>query len=457
MSIKKIAIIGAACRLPGGVASLDSLWDVLASGRDAVTEIPADRFDVPGFLHPLRNAPGRSCTLAAGVLDNIGDFDFSFFGISKKEAEYMDPQQRLLLEMAWEVLENAHVPPSSIAGTNTAVFIGSSSLDASMQRADDPCVIGPYSMIGNTLGLLSNRISYLLDIHGPSMTIDTACSASLVALHQACQTLVTGQAGMAIVGGVHMLCSPLPFVGFSKAHMLSKDGRCKVFGKDANGYVRAEGGGLLLLKPLDAALADGDRIHAVIAKTGINTDGKTIGIAFPNKAAQMSLLHSLYSDPELDLRNLCYMEAHGTGTAAGDPVEAHSIGEVFTALRPSAPPLLVGSVKSSLGHLEPASGIAGLLKAMLVLKHRTAPPSLHLDEPNPDIDCQSLGISFVTTPTPLPRTPGPAMVGVNSFGFGGANAHALLEAAPDAAQNVAFDHAAILDRGLFACGDKAQG
>jgi len=430
MSMKKIAIIGAACRLPGGVASLDSLWDVLASGRDAVTEIPADRFDVPGFLHPLRNAPGRSCTLAAGVLDNIGDFDFSFFGISKKEAEYMDPQQRLLLEMAWEVLENAHVPPSSVAGTNTAVFIGSSSLDASMQRADDPCVIGPYSMIGNTLGLLANRISYLLDIHGPSMTIDTACSASLVALHQACQTLVTGQADMAIAGGVHILCSPLPFVGFSKAHMLSKDGRCKVFGKDANGYVRAEGGGLLLLKPLRAALADGDRIHAVIAKTGVNTDGKTIGIAFPNKAAQMDLLRSLYSDPDLDLQNLCYMEAHGTGTAAGDPVEAHSIGEVFSALRPSADPLLVGSVKSSLGHLEPASGIAGLLKAMLVLKHRTAPPSLHLDEPNPDIDCRSLGIAFVTEPTPLPPTPGPAMVGVNSFGFGGANAHALLEAAP---------------------------
>ncbi len=431
MTTDKIAIIGAACRLPGGVASLDALWDVLSTGQDAVTAIPPDRFDVPGFLHPLRNAPGRTCTFGAGVLEGIEDFDFSFFGISKKEAEYMDPQQRVLLEMAWEVLEDAHIRPSSLAGTDTAVFIGSSSLDASMQRADDPCVIGPYSMVGNTLGLLANRISYLLDIHGPSMTIDTACSASLVALHQACRAVLSGEADMAITGGVHMLCSPLPFVGFSKAHMLSKDGKCKVFAKDANGYVRAEGGGLLLLKPLRAALADGDRIHAVIAKTGINTDGKTIGIAFPNQTAQMALLRSLYDDPAIDLRNLCYMEAHGTGTAAGDPVEARSIGEVFTALRTAQPDLLVGSIKSNLGHLEPASGIAGLLKAMLVLKHRTAPPSLHLAEPNPDIDCQALGIRFATEATPLPPTPGPALVGVNSFGFGGANAHALLEAAPD--------------------------
>jgi acyl transferase domain-containing protein/NADPH:quinone reductase-like Zn-dependent oxidoreductase/acyl carrier protein len=301
-----------------------------------------------------------------------------------------------------------------------------------MQRSDDPCVIGPYSMIGNTLGLLANRISYLLDLHGPSMTIDTACSASLVALHQACQSVLSGQARMALVGGVHILCNPLPFVGFSKAHMLSKDGRCRVFAKNANGYVRSEGGGLLLLKPLTAALADGDRIHAVIAKTGLNTDGKTLGIAFPNQTAQMALLRTLYGDPALDLRNLCYMEAHGTGTAAGDPVEARSIGEVFSALRPSGPPLLVGSVKSNLGHLEPASGIAGLLKAILVLRHKTAPPCLHLDETNPDIDCRSLGISFVTEPTPLPATPGPALAGVNSFGFGGANAHVLLEESPAA-------------------------
>ncbi|WP_027193334.1 type I polyketide synthase [Megalodesulfovibrio gigas] len=430
----KIAIIGAACRLPGGVVSLDTLWDVLASGRDAVSEIPSDRFDVSGFLHPTRTSPGRSCTFAAGVLEGIEHFDYSFFGISKKEAEYMDPQQRVLLELAWETLEDAQLRPSSLAGADTAVFVGSSSLDASMQRSDDPCVIGPYSMIGNTLSILANRISYLLDIHGPSMTIDTACSSSLVALHQACQCLASGEASMALAGGVHMLCCPLPFVGFSKAHMLSKDGRCRVFSKDANGYVRAEGGGLLLLKPLDKALEDGDRIHAVIAKTGVNTDGKTIGIAFPNRTAQMALLRTLYDDPAIDPRNISYMEAHGTGTSVGDPAEAQSIGEVFARLRPAQdPPLLVGSVKSNLGHLEPASGMAGLFKTLLVLKHRIVPPNLHLENPSPDIDFTALRLDPVTRLTPLPATPGPAVAGVNSFGFGGSNAHAVLEEAPKSA------------------------
>jgi len=290
----KVAIVGAACRLPGGVDSLETLWDVLANGRDAVSEIPPERFDVAAFRHPKRSAPGRSCTFAAGVLDDIEAFDYAFFGISRKEAEYMDPQQRLLLELAWEVLEDAQIRPSALAGTATGVYVGSSSLDGSMARADDPCVIGPYSMTGNTLSLLSNRISYLLDARGPSMTIDTACSSSLVALHQACQALATGEATMAIASGVHVLCSPLPFVGFSKAHMLAADGRCKVFAADAKGYVRAEGGVALLLKPLDAALADGDHIHAVIDKTGVNTDGRTIGIAFPNQDAQMALLRALY-------------------------------------------------------------------------------------------------------------------------------------------------------------------
>jgi len=426
----KVAIVGAACRLPGGVDSLETLWDVLANGRDAVSEIPPERFDVAAFRHPKRSAPGRSCTFAAGVLDDIEAFDYAFFGISRKEAEYMDPQQRLLLELAWEVLEDAQIRPSALAGTATGVYVGSSSLDGSMARADDPCVIGPYSMTGNTLSLLSNRISYLLDARGPSMTIDTACSSSLVALHQACQALATGEATMAIASGVHVLCSPLPFVGFSKAHMLAADGRCKVFAADAKGYVRAEGGVALLLKPLDAALADGDHIHAVIDKTGVNTDGRTIGIAFPNQDAQMALLRALYDAPDIDIRNLCYVEAHGTGTAAGDPVEARSIGEVFSSLRPEGPPLLVGSVKSNLGHLEPVSGLAGLLKTVLVLDKGLVPPNLHLETLNPDIDFTDLRLDPVTALTPVPPTPGARLAGVSSFGFGGANAHIVLEQTP---------------------------
>ena len=440
----KVAIVGAACRLPGGVSSLDALWELLAGGIDAVREIPLERFDVEAFVHPERSAPGRSCTFAAGVLDDIENFDFSFFGISKKEAEYMDPQQRLLLELAWEALEDAQIRPSSLAGSDTAVFVGSSSLDASMLRADDPCVIGPYSMIGNTLSLLANRISYLFDIHGPSLTIDTACSSSLVALHQACQALKSGESRMALVGGVHILCSPLPFVGFSKAHMLSASGRCKFFADDADGYTRAEGGVVVLLKPLSDAVADGDRILGTIAKTGINTDGRTIGIAYPNQQAQQCLMHRLYADPALDPRNVCYVEAHGTGTSAGDPVEARSIGEVFCELRPQGDPLLVGSIKSNLGHLEPASGLAGLLKTLLVLQKGAVPPNLHLDVINKDIDCEALRLRPVTQLTPLPPTPGLRLAGVSSFGFGGANAHIIVEQAPP--QPEALPASPVLDR-----------
>lgn len=426
----KIAVIGVACRLPGSISTLHDLWETLSTGRDAVTEIPPDRFGVEGFSHPLRSSPGRSCTFAAGVVDDIADFDYGFFGMSKTEAEYLDPQQRMVLEMAWEALEDAQIKPSSIAGSKTSVFVGSSSMDASIQRSDDPCIIGPYSMIGNTLSLQANRVSYFFDLHGPSMVLDTACSSSLVALHQACQTLVTGDCNMAFAGGIHALLCPLFFVGFSKAHMLSKDGRCKVFSKDANGYVRSEGGGMLLLKPLDAALADGDPIHAVIAKTGVNTDGRTVGVAVPSKEAQSALLTSLYDAPDVDPRNIAYVEAHGTGTSVGDPIEAGAIGEVFSRLRPKGSPLLVGSVKSNLGHLEPASGMAGFLKTLVVLKHKTVPPNIHLEELSPEIDFAGLHLEPVRKLTPLPSTPGLAIAGVNSFGFGGANAHVMLEEAP---------------------------
>jgi acyl transferase domain-containing protein len=261
------------------------------------------------------------------------------------------------------------------------------------------------------------------------MSIDTACSSSLVALHQACRSLASGESAMALAGGVHMLLSPLPFVGFSKAHMLSADGRCNVFGADANGYVRAEGGAVLLLMPLSEARRRGLRIQAVIHSTGVNTDGRTIGIAYPNQEAQTALLHSMYAAPDLDPARLCYMEAHGTGTTAGDPVEARSIGLALADLRPGDEPLLVGSIKSNLGHLEPVSGMAGLLKAMLVLQKRMVPPNPGLSALNPDIDFTALHLRPVTELTPLGDRPGPLLAGVSSFGFGGANAHVILEEA----------------------------
>ncbi|UTF51197.1 SDR family NAD(P)-dependent oxidoreductase [Desulfomicrobium sp. ZS1] len=422
-----LAIIGVGCRLPGKVNSLDDLWQLLIDGRDAVTSIPPDRFDLERFIHPDRKAPGRSCTFAAGVLEDITGFDAGFFGISRKEAENLDPQQRLVLEMTWEAFEDAGIPPSSMAGSRTAVFIGAASTDMGMCRAEDPCIMGPYSMTGTSLGIISNRVSYFFDLHGPSMTIDTACSSALVALHQACRAVLDDDLPLAVAGGVNILLTPFPFIGFSKAHMLSKDGRCKVFDSSGNGYVRAEGGGVVLIKRLEQALTDGDQIHAVIRATAVNSDGRTTGIALPNGAAQEDLLRKIYSTEGIDLARLAYMEAHGTGTAAGDPIEAASIGTVLGLSRPKDRPLYVGSVKGNLGHLETGSGMAGLLKALTILKNGTIPANLHLETPNPSIDFMGQNLCVPTAPVLLPTGDEPPLIGVNSFGFGGTNAHVVLE------------------------------
>lgn len=444
MTHTSLAIIGVGCRLPGNVNSPASLWQLLMDGRDAVTSVPPERFDLDRFTHPDRKAPGRACTAAAGVIDNALDFDAAFFGMSPAEAENLDPQQRLILEMTWEAFEDAGIPPSTMARSRTAVFIGAASTDMGLYRADDPCVMGPYSMTGTSLGIIANRVSYMFDLHGPSMTIDTACSSSLVALHQACRAIIDDDLPLAVAGGVNILLSPFPFIGFSKAHMLSKDGRCKVFDASGNGYVRAEGGGVVLVKRLDRALAEGDHIHAVIRATGVNSDGRTTGIALPNGEAQAELLRSLYSSHGIDPTRLAYVEAHGTGTAAGDPIETNSIGIVLGRPRPEGAPLPVGSVKSNVGHLETGSGMAGLIKALGVLRHKIVPPNLHLDKPNPAIDFSSLNITIPTAPTPLTQTDQPLLVGVNSFGFGGTNAHVILEEAPGATATVSGENFAAM-------------
>ena len=423
-----IAIIGVACRLPGGVNSLDSLWPILAEGRDAVSHIPADRWDTARFRHPRRNMPGHTVSVSAGVLDDIHGFDPAFFGISRKEAEVMDPQQRLLLELTWEALEDALIPPSSLAGSDTAVFVGAASPDAGTRFADDICATSPYSMTGTNLSIAANRIAYIYNFHGPSLTIDTACSSSMYALHQACQTLASGGAGMAVAGGVNVLLAPFPFVGFSQAHMLSPDGRCKVFDASGNGYVRAEGGGVLLLQPLEAALAQGRHIHAVIRGIACNSDGRTQGIALPSAEAQEHLLREVYERAGRKPDDLSYLEAHGTGTAAGDPVETAAIGRALGQHRDS--PLIIGSVKCHLGHLETASAMAGIMKTLLVLREKRIPPQIHIRKLNPAIDLTGLNLRVPLRMTRLPRTEGPALAGVNSFGFGGANGHVLLEAAP---------------------------
>jgi phthiocerol/phenolphthiocerol synthesis type-I polyketide synthase C len=424
---QEIAVVGRSCRLPGA-PSVSRLWDLLESGRCSVSRIPADRWSQGRFGHPRPKERGRSYTWAAGVLDDIWGFDPAVFRISPREAEQIDPQQRLLLELVFEACEDAGVPPSHLGGSDAGVYVGASALDYSTIALHDPALADAYFATGNTLSIISNRISYIFDLHGPSLTIDTACSSSLVALHEACQALSRGEIDAAIVGGVNILASPFGFVSFSQATMLSPTGLCHAFSAAADGYVRSEGGVVLILKPLDRAIANGDRIHAVICGSGVNTDGRTSGISLPAEAFQARLMRSLYDRAGVAPDSVAYVEAHGTGTQAGDPIEAAALGTVLGRGRKT--PLPMGSIKTNIGHLEPASGLAGLLKAMLALEHDRAPKSLHFESPNPEIDFAGLNLSVTKEATPLPRMRDRRFVGVSSFGFGGTNAHVIIADPP---------------------------
>lgn len=422
-----VAIVGLAFRFPGDLFNEAGFWQALRDRKDLIGTIPSDRWAVGELCHPRRGEAGRSVTFSAGVLSRIDEFDASFFGISPREAAWLDPQQRLLLELAWEATENAGIPASALAGSDCAVYVGMSSLDYGTRGLDDLASLSAYSMTGNTLSVAANRLSYVFDLHGPSLVVDTACSSSLVALHHACNSLRSGEASTALVGGVNLLLHPYPFVGFTKASMLSAGGRCKPFDASGDGYVRSEGGAVLILKPLEKALADGDEIHAVILASGVNADGaRKTGITIPSSAGQAELMREVLARSGLAADEVDFVEAHGTGTAVGDPVEAAAIGQVYGCAR--SRPLPIGSVKANLGHLEPASGMAGLIKAVLALKNRALPPALHLDKPNSHIDFAGLNLELVTEYRALEKQNGRALVaGVNSFGFGGANSHVLLQ------------------------------
>jgi len=426
-----VAIIGRACRLPGA-NSTQQLWDLLSAGACAVSRIPADRWSLERFGHPRQKERGRSYSWAAGVLDDVWGFDPAVFGISPREAEQMDPQQRLLLELAWEALEDAGIRPSDLAGAQTGVFVGGSALDYGNLRLHDPAAADAYFATGNTLAVLSNRISYVFDLHGPSYTVDTACSSSLVALDAAVAAIQSGRIDTAIVGGANVLTSPFGFISFSQATMLSPTGLCQAFSAKADGYVRAEGGVVLILRALDRARAQGDRVHALIVGSGVNSDGRTSGISLPSKAHQAALLERAYCENGLDPNDIAFIEAHGTGTPVGDPVEAAAIGEALGQRRDR--PLPIGSIKTNIGHTEPASGLAGVMKAMLALEHDVLPQSLHFDEPNPDIPFADLNLSVCTAPLTLERDGRSRYAGVSSFGFGGANAHVILSDPPDIAK-----------------------
>ncbi|WP_396268756.1 SDR family NAD(P)-dependent oxidoreductase [Ideonella sp.] len=419
-----IAIIGMAGRYPGGANSTQELWCNLVSGKDGISKAKGDRWDA-GFHNANPEANNRFYAFEAGFLDQIDQFDAEFFGISPREARQVDPQQRLLLELAWEALEDAHVPPRQLSGTRTGVFIGLSNHDyAELTGPQSP---DAYTNTGMSMAIASNRISYVLDLKGPSMTVDTACSSGMVGVHMACQSLAQGESDVALAGACNMLIGALPWLGFAQASMLSPESRCKSFDASGAGYVRAEGGGMLVLKTLAAAERDGDQILGVILATGVNSDGKTMGLSMPSTEAQAALLNEVYAKANITPDDLFYVEAHGTGTAVGDPIECKAIGEVLGQARLRPEPLYIGSIKSNIGHLEPAAGIAGLTKVLLALRHRTVPANLHFKTPNPKIDFEGWKLKVVAEHLELPTSDKPLIFGINSFGFGGTNAHAVVQ------------------------------
>lgn len=417
-----VAVVGWACRLPGA-NSVEDLWSLLIEGRCAVTEVPEDRFAREHFGHPRRQERGRSYTWAAGVLDDIWGFDPAVFGISPREAVQIDPQQRILLELTWEALEDAGITPSSIVDSEVGVYVGASQTDYGHLFFNDPAIADAHFAPGTALAILANRISYIYGLRGPSMTIDTACSSSLVALHHAVLALRSGRIDTAIVGGSNLIASPASFIAFSQANMLSPTGRCRAFSADADGFVRAEGAVVLVLRRASHAAARQNPVHGLVVASDVNSDGRTNGISLPNLDAQEALLARIYRQGGVDPDRLAFVEAHGTGTPVGDPIEATAIGRVIGHGRSS--PLPIGSIKTNIGHLEPASGLAGVMKALLSLNHGLLPPSLHFDEPNPHVQFGPLGLSVCTQPLLLPKA-AERYAGVNSFGFGGTNAHVVV-------------------------------
>ncbi len=423
-----IAIIGMGCRFPGAKDPRE-FWRLLQEGRDAIREVPPDRWDARRFYHPDGSLPGKSISRWGGFLDRVDQFDPHFFGISPGEAERMDPQQRLLLELAYESFEDAGYPLKRLAGMPAGVFVGISANEYGVLHYGQYDLLTGHSGTGNALSIAANRISYFFDLHGPSMAVDTACSSSLAAVHLACRSLRSGESGLAVAGGVNIILSPAHSIAFTKAGVLARDGRCKVFDARADGYVRGEGGGLVVLKPLPFALRDGDRIYATIRGSAMVQDGRTNGLMAPSREAQEELLRAAYRDARLSPAQVAYVEAHGTGTLLGDSIEARALGAVLAPGR-SGTPCKVGSVKSNFGHLEAAAGVAGLIKVALSLKERAIPPSLHFSTPNPHVPFSDLGLEVQRTSASWPNCKGSPVAGISSFGFGGTNVHVVLEGAP---------------------------
>jgi amino acid adenylation domain-containing protein/thioester reductase-like protein len=431
-----IAIVGLSCRFPGA-PNPRAFWELLRNGVDAITEVPSDRWDVNAF-HSENPDPGKVTTRYGGFLEDVDLFDPHFFGISPREATRMDPQQRLLLEVSWEALENAFILPQSLGGTRTGVFVGISSYDYS-HLLDNPEMFDAYAGTGNAHSIAANRLSYVFDLRGPSMALDTACSSSLVSVHLACQSLRNGESDVALAGGVNLILTPELTITFSQARMLSPDGRCKTFDVNADGYVRGEGCGVVVLKRYSDALRDGDNILALIRGSAVNQDGRSNGLTAPNGFAQQDVIRQALAEAQVAPNQIGYVEAHGTGTPLGDPIEIASLRAVLDA-DSSTGKVLVGSVKTNIGHLESASGIAGLIKAVLALQNEAIPPHLHLKEINPYLLLEDSRIEIGTYLRPWKRREGPRFAGVSSFGFGGTNAHVVISDAPQVASTTSSEN-----------------
>lgn len=426
-----IAIVGMGCRFPGKVQSPDDLWELLRRGGDAISEIPSDRWDIDALYDPDIETPGKISTRFGGFVDNVADFDPYFFGISPREAYSMDPQQRLLLEVCWEALENAGISASRLSARSAGVFVGIATTDYQMLHTKYLAFedIDAYTTIGNAESVVSGRISYQLGLKGPSISINTACSSSLVALHLACQSLRAGECHTALAAGVNALLSPEHFISLSKSGMLAPDGRCKTFDARADGFVRSEGCGVVVLKRLSEALEAGDDVLAVIRGSAINQDGRSNGLTAPNGPSQEAVILAALVDAKIGPESVGYIETHGTGTALGDPIEVQALDAALGRERDQ--PVLLGSLKTNLGHMESAAGIGSLIKVVLSLQHREIPPVVHYQSANPHIPWSDMAVEVPTELRAWPELDSTRLAGISSFGFSGTNVHVIVEQGPE--------------------------
>ncbi|MFN6011015.1 MAG: beta-ketoacyl synthase N-terminal-like domain-containing protein [Microcystis sp.] len=430
-----IAIIGMGCRFPGGANSPEAFWELLSRGKEAIVPVPSQRWDAEAYYDENPDLPNKTYARYGGFIDAVDQFDPQFFGMTPREAIALDPQQRLLLEVSWEALENAGIAPQKLTGTQTGVFVGIGLDDYAKRQIKQQIPIDAYTGSGNAFCFASGRLSYFLGLQGPSLAIDTACSTSLVTVHLACQSLRNRESNLALAGGVSLMLSPEVTLYLSKTRALSPDGRCKTFDKDANGYVRGEGCGMVVLKRFSDAISDGDNILGVIRGSAVNQDGPSSGLTVPNGSAQMAVIRQALENAKVKPEQISYLEAHGTGTALGDPIEVRGINNVLCKDRSTDNPLMVGSVKTNIGHLEIAAGMASLLKVILSLKNQEIPPHLHFKELNPDLAAAATALKIPTASLPWQRTEEPRRAGISAFGLSGTNAHIIIEEPPQLSFN----------------------